>query len=75
MPKTNVEYWAIKFDRNQERDERNLRALEEAGWAVHVIWECQIKKKTADATFAELLPILAAELGKELKLSLAGEWG
>lgn len=66
-PKSNVEYWVVKFERNQERDERNMRALEEAGWKVHVIWECQLKKKAIDDTFDELLPILASELGKELK--------
>lgn len=65
-PKSNVEYWVVKFERNKERDERNLRALEEAGWKVHVIWECQLKRKTVDATFEELLPILAEELDKQL---------
>ena len=65
-PKSNVEYWVVKFERNKERDERNIRELEEAGWKVHVIWECQLKKKTVDATFDELLPILAEELGKPL---------
>ena len=36
------------------------------GWRVHVIWECQLKKNAIDATMADLLPKLAAELGKEL---------
>lgn len=67
LPKSNVEYWQVKFDRNVERDAANLEALEADGWKVHVLWECQLKKKVVDETFAELLPILAAELGKELK--------
>ena len=67
LPKSNVEYWALKFERNVQRDEQALAALDEAGWRVHVIWECQLKKKTADQTFAELLPVLAEELGKPLK--------
>ena len=67
MPKSNVEYWVVKFERNVERDERSRAALEEQGWTVHVIWECQLKKKTVDATMAELVPKLAEELGKELK--------
>lgn len=66
MPKRNVEYWVVKFDLNQERDARKIRELEEAGWKVHVIWECQLKKKTIDQTFEELLPVLAAELDKPL---------
>ena len=67
MPKSNVEYWVVKFERNVERDERSRAALEELGWTVHVIWECQLKKKAIDDTFAALLPALAEELGKELK--------
>ena len=51
----------------QTLSERSRAALEELGWTVHVIWECQLKKKTIDETFAELLPVLAEELGKELK--------
>lgn len=66
VPKTNVEYWSAKFDRNVERDERNLAALAEAGWRVHVIWECELKKDRREKTFAKLLPELAQELGKEL---------
>lgn len=66
MPKSNVEYWTVKFDLNKERDERKIHELEEAGWKVHVIWECRLKKKTIDKTFEELLPILADELNKSL---------
>lgn len=66
MPKTNVEYWVLKFELNQERDVRKIRELEEAGWKVHVIWECQLKKKVIDRTFEELLPVLAEELDKSL---------
>ena len=66
MPKTNVEYWVLKFELNQERDMRKIRELEEAGWKVHVIWECQLKKKVIDRTFEELLPVLAEELDKSL---------
>ena len=69
-PKSNVEYWIVKFERNQERDKRNIRELEEAGWRVHVIWECQLKKKIVDQTFDELLPILSKELGKPLTLNV-----
>lgn len=65
-PKKNTEYWEAKFARNTERDAENVRKLEEMGWRVHVIWECQLKKNAVDATMANLLPKLAAELGKEL---------
>lgn len=66
LPKSNVEYWVVKFARNVERDEQSRAALEALGWKVHVVWECQLKKKAIDATMAELLPVLAEELDKEL---------
>lgn len=66
IPKSNVEYWVVKFETNVERDQRKIRELEEAGWTVHVIWECELKKDTIDQTFATLLPQLAEELGKGL---------
>ncbi|WP_322155596.1 DNA-deoxyinosine glycosylase [Paratractidigestivibacter sp.] len=65
-PKKNIEYWDKKFARNVERDAENLAALRDDGWTVHVLWECQLKKKTREATFAELLPELARELDKPL---------
>ena len=68
-PKKNTDYWQAKFARNIERDEENLRQLTDMGWRVHVIWECQLKKRTIDATMAKLLPEIATELGKELKLA------
>ena len=42
-PKTNAEYWGRKFRDNVERDGRNRRKLEEEGWKVLVIWECETK--------------------------------
>ncbi|ACL06392.1 DNA mismatch endonuclease Vsr [Desulfatibacillum aliphaticivorans] len=42
-PASNTEYWNRKLDRNMERDQKNIEALENDGWRVLVIWECQIK--------------------------------
>ncbi len=65
MPRTHTEYWAEKFARNQERDARNVAALEAEGWTVHVVWECELKRDRREETFATLLPSLAQELGRE----------
>ena len=42
-PKTRVEFWKAKFERNVERDLQNERALLNRGWSVIVIWECETK--------------------------------
>lgn len=66
-PRSNIEYWTLKFNRNQERDVANILTLQQAGWRVHVVWECQLKKAKLDETCAALFPLLARELGKELR--------
>ena len=50
LPKTNQEYWIPKIQRNVERDQQNIEALEKAGWQVIVIWECELKKKKLEET-------------------------
>lgn len=42
-PKTNAEFWLTKRLSNAERDRRNIAALENEGWQVLIIWECQTK--------------------------------
>ncbi|MDS0773419.1 very short patch repair endonuclease [Escherichia coli] len=42
-PKTNTDYWDKKLDRNVERDLAVKKSLEQKGWSVKVVWECQIK--------------------------------
>lgn len=43
-PASNEEYWHKKINGNVERDTHNYRLLEQLGWKVLIIWECQLKK-------------------------------
>ncbi|MHB1378133.1 MAG: very short patch repair endonuclease [Desulfurivibrionaceae bacterium] len=43
-PDTRPEFWNKKLNENIERDKVIIRQLQDAGWTVHVIWECQTKK-------------------------------
>ena len=54
LPKTNVEFWAQKFARNQARDERDQRLLLEDGWTVLVVWECHLKGERLERTVSQL---------------------
>ena len=49
-PKTNVEYWTQKFERNTGNDRKHYEDLESMGWNVIVIWECELKKPFFDDT-------------------------
>lgn len=39
-PRTRVEFWQTKFDRNVQRDAIVAQKLDALGWRVLVIWEC-----------------------------------
>lgn len=45
MPKTRVEFWRDKFDRNVARDQRNEDALTHAGWRVMTVWQCETQRR------------------------------
>jgi len=42
MPKTNVNYWKNKIERNMYRFVKQKKDLKKQGWESLVIWECQI---------------------------------
>jgi DNA mismatch endonuclease, patch repair protein len=41
IPKSNIEFWETKLNKNVERDKRNADALKQLGWKVLEIWECE----------------------------------
>lgn len=45
MPKSNVEFWQTKFERNVTRDKKEHATLEPAGWHVVVLWECKVHRR------------------------------
>ena len=54
-PTSNEEYWKTKIARNIERDKSNVAALEQAGWNVLVVWECELKKRSAQSRLEKLV--------------------
>ena len=42
-PKSNTEFWGKKIAYNIERDKRNYKKLEDLGWRVIIVWECEIR--------------------------------
>ena len=43
MPKSRIDYWQAKLAKNQERDRSHIQELEDMGWTVATIWECEAK--------------------------------
>lgn len=52
LPKTNIEYWALKFRLNKVRDARKAAALEGCGWTVMTTWECELTKSAESVALA-----------------------
>ena len=53
LPKTRTEWWKEKIDGNINNDLKKHTLLEEAGYKVVVIWECEIKSKEFYNTIIE----------------------
>lgn len=45
IPKSNVDFWADKLEKNRLRDVTVQSHLREMGWNVLVVWECETKKR------------------------------
>jgi len=58
FPETRAAFWRRKLLQNKARDTRNLRALRRLGWAVLVIWECELAK-SPDRTVTRLAAFLS----------------
>lgn len=56
LPKSRLDFWEPKLEGNRRRDEEKARQLEERGWRVMVIWECELQSE-------QRLLALADEIG------------
>lgn len=60
-PKNNADFWKTKIENNVERDKRDYALLEQMGWHIIVLWECDLKPVKR----AETLENLIADLENE----------
>lgn len=58
QPKTHSEFWSKKFELNVERDARKRHELEQAGWTVITVWECELRDEPA-AVVSRITHLLA----------------
>ena len=66
MPKSRIDFWRPKLEANQARDQLNIARLEEMGWRVLVIWECELKPAVRERTLERLYFSLTAPESDEL---------
>lgn len=53
-PESNVDFWKEKINQNIMRDNNKIAQLEESGWKVLIVWECELKKQIRDKTLYSL---------------------
>jgi DNA mismatch endonuclease (patch repair protein) len=55
VPKTRTEWWRKKIDNNRQLDFKNSQNLQEIGWKVLTIFECELRKNSRERTLNELI--------------------
>lgn len=45
LPATNKEFWKHKISNTKARDKQNLSDLNNAGWRVITVWQCELKNE------------------------------
>lgn len=59
LPKTNIEFWKNKIERNRNRDLADRQKIVSMGWHCITIWECQLKPKVRQQTLEALVYTLS----------------
>jgi len=54
-PKNNAEFWKEKIEKNADRDDKNYKLLEKAGWNIIIIWECELKSRVVESSLNRIV--------------------
>ena len=73
LPKTNVEFWSAKIERNRKRDVEEQRQLASMGWHCITIWECQLKPIVRQQTLESLVYTLSCIFLQDRKIKSYGD--
>ena len=57
-PKSNVEFWQAKWNRNIERDRQHEAEWKKLGWNVIIVWECALKPLMRERTLQRICQAL-----------------
>lgn len=65
LPKTNIEFWKNKIERNKKRDSKIIKTYLENCWRVAVVWECSITGKNRVQKLSKVTAELSLWLEEE----------
>ncbi len=61
IPKTRTEWWLNKINGNIKKDADSVVLLQQKGWRVIIIWECELKAEKQEETLQQLLMQLKSD--------------
>lgn len=61
-PKNNAEFWKRKITSNMARDKHSHALLEQSGWRVLTIWECELKGSNLEPSLEKLVNAILSEV-------------
>jgi DNA mismatch endonuclease (patch repair protein) len=61
VPKTKTEWWLNKINGNIANDAKAATALQQAGWKIITVWECELKPGKVEDTLAGIAQNLSQE--------------
>ncbi|MER8701348.1 very short patch repair endonuclease [Mesorhizobium sp. M1273] len=47
LPKTRSEFWSQKIVGNRQRDDRKRDELQQSGWQVLIVWQCELADQSS----------------------------
>jgi DNA mismatch endonuclease (patch repair protein) len=58
VPKTRTDWWLNKINTNIANDTKAVTALQQAGWKIITLWECELKPAKLEQTLSNLHSLL-----------------
>ncbi len=58
IPKTKTEWWTNKINANKARDIKQYTALENSGWRVILLWECDLTPTKCEPTLNKAINMI-----------------
>ena len=55
LPATNAKFWTEKISSNIDRDKRQQRELQDKGYKVLIVWQCELTADFCETTLNNLL--------------------
>ncbi len=75
IPKSNIDFWIDKIEKNKNNDSVNIAKLNESDWNAITIWQCELSRKNQQATLLLLKKKLIENTLKHPTLGMAVDTG